>query len=194
MRRLRIWLLGGLVLGSLVALCGCAGSSAEAKQPAAAHAVPKAVDAGPAPTAQAAAATTPATGDALAVGTSAAVPGLPVEPPLPPELNAGVIPRATLNAVLSQGIGRFLRYVRAEPDVIKGRFAGWRITSMFADVPDIHVEVLRAGDTVRRANGRSIEHPEDFKSVWDSMATASELVLDIERAGRPSKLRYTIAH
>ncbi|HEX2678840.1 MAG TPA: hypothetical protein VHM19_19440 [Polyangiales bacterium] len=123
----------------------------------------------------------------------AALDKLPVDSALAPEVNAGVIPRGALNVVLSRGIGRFLRYVRAEPHIVKGQFVGWRILSLFDEVPDVHVAVLRAGDTVRRANGQSIEHPEAFKSIWDSMATAKELVLDIDRAGRPSKLRYTIS-
>jgi type II secretory pathway component PulC len=44
-----------------------------------------------------------------------------------------------------------------------------------------------------RVNGRSIERPEDFKSIWDSLSDATQLVLDIERDGKPSTLRYTIA-
>lgn len=114
------------------------------------------------------------------------------EPPLPVELNAGVISRAALEAELASGIGRFLQQVRAEPSVARGRFVGWRVTSLFANRSDVHVQVLRPGDTVTRVNGQSIERPEQFKALWDAMAKATELVLDIQREGRSSRLRYTI--
>ena len=179
--------------------CACAGSGTQSKQPAPAHAASQVEPTAPAAAASVAAQAAradhaaPAAGaDALTV-TGSAVPALPVEATLAPEVNAGVIARGALEAVLAQGVGRFLRSVRAEPDVIKGHFAGWRVMSLFADAPAVHVQVLRPGDTVRRANGQSIEHPEEFQAVWDSLGTARELVLDIERAGKPSKLRYAIA-
>jgi len=118
---------------------------------------------------------------------------LGTEPPLAVEVNAGVIPRRALQAELARGIGPFLRQVRTEPALARGRFVGWRLIGMFAGRSDVNVLVLKAGDTVRRVNGRSLERPEEFKLVWDSLATASELVLDIQRDGRASKLRYTIA-
>jgi type II secretory pathway component PulC len=114
------------------------------------------------------------------------------EPALPIELNAGVISRALLQAELASGIGKFLQQVRAEPSVARGHFVGWRVTSLFANRADIHVQVLRPGDTVTRVNGQSIERPEQFKALWDEMASATELVLDIQREGRNSRLRYTI--
>jgi type II secretory pathway component PulC len=119
---------------------------------------------------------------------------LAVEVPLGAEVNAGVIERAQLNAILARGIGQFLRSVITEPQNLNGRFVGWRILSLFDGQPAIHVAVLRPGDTVRRANGQSLEHPEAFKAVWDALATAKELVLDIDRNGNRSKLRYTIAN
>jgi type II secretory pathway component PulC len=117
---------------------------------------------------------------------------LPVDEPLPLEMNAGVISRAVLQGELASGIGRFLQQVRAEPNVTRGRFVGWRVITLFPNRSDIQVQVLRPGDTVKRVNGQSIERPEQFKALWDAMATASELVLDIQRDGRSSRLRYTI--
>jgi type II secretory pathway component PulC len=117
---------------------------------------------------------------------------LPVDEPLPLELNAGVISRAVLQSELASGIGRFLQQVRAEPNVTRGRFVGWRVVSLFPNRSDIRVQVLRPGDTVMRVNGQSIERPEQFMALWEGMAKASELVLDIQRDGRTSRLRYTI--
>ncbi|HEX4355195.1 MAG TPA: hypothetical protein VHZ95_19825 [Polyangiales bacterium] len=119
---------------------------------------------------------------------------LNVDPELGREVNAGVIPRPALRAELGRGIAPFLREVRAEPALLRGRFIGWRVLQLYAHRSDIHVLVLRVGDTVTKINGRSIEHPEEFKAIWDSIEQANELVLDIERGGKPSKLRYTIAN
>jgi len=115
------------------------------------------------------------------------------EPALGVEVNAGVIKRSVLAAELSGGIGRFLRQVRAEPAFAKGKFQGWRVLELFAKRSDIRVQVLRPGDTVARVNGRSVERPEEFKVVWDSLKDARELVLDIVRDGHPSRLHYAIA-
>jgi hypothetical protein len=52
--------------------------------------------------------------------------------------------------------------------------------------------VLRAGDMVMRVNGHSIERPEQFTNVWESMRTSGELVLDIRREGRDSRVRYLV--
>lgn len=108
------------------------------------------------------------------------------------EVNAGVIPRAALQAELANGIGRFLQQVRVQAVLARGRFVGWRVLTLFPARSDIQAGVLRPGDLVMRINGESIERPEDFKAVWDSLASASEIVVDIEREGEPSSLRYTI--
>jgi hypothetical protein len=112
---------------------------------------------------------------------------------LAPEVNAGVISRAAFQAELARGIGSFLRQVRTEPAFVRGRFTGWRVLDLFSRRTDVHVQVLRPGDTVSRVNGHAVERPEEFKALWDSLAKASELVLDIQRAGHASKLRYAIA-
>ena len=103
-----------------------------------------------------------------------------------------MIPRAALQAELANGIGRFLQQVRVQAVVSRGRFVGWRLLTLFPARSDIAAGVLKPGDLVMRINGESIERPEDFKAVWDSLATASELVIEIERDGEPSSLRYTI--
>jgi len=108
------------------------------------------------------------------------------------EVNAGVIPRAALKAELANGIGRFLQQVRTQPVVSRGRFVGWRLMTLFPSRGDIHVNVLKPGDTVLRVNGQSVERPEDFKALWDSLAEAPQLVLEIERDGEASSLRYSI--
>jgi type II secretory pathway component PulC len=109
------------------------------------------------------------------------------------DVQAGSIPRALLRAEMANGIGRFLQHVRTKAVVSHGHFVGWRVLSLFAKRPDVRVSVLRAGDTILRINGESVERPEAFKSVWDGLVDAKELVLEIERDGQSSKLHYTIS-
>lgn len=107
-------------------------------------------------------------------------------------VEAGVIPRAALRAELQRGIGAFLRHVRAKPAIVRGRFAGWRVIELFKQRPEIHVVALRPGDTVLKVNGRSVERPEQLKYVWDRLAEASELVIEIERNAQRRSVRYVI--
>lgn len=107
-------------------------------------------------------------------------------------MEAGEIHRGALVAVLAGGVGQFLRRLRAEPKLEKGRFMGWRVVSFAQGDATLRSGVLQPGDTVLRVNGQSIERPEQFKDVWDSMATASDLVLQVQRAGKNSELRYHI--
>lgn len=108
------------------------------------------------------------------------------------ELQAGSITRAALRAELSRGIGRFLQNVKTEAVLSHGHFVGWRLLALFPKRTDVHVQGVKQGDVLITVNGQSVERPEDFKSVWDSLGTAKELVLGIERDGQPSTLRYNI--
>jgi S1-C subfamily serine protease len=174
----------------LICACACGGSVAHTET-----AKPKSK---PQPAAPAAAATPaqpaaapPAQGE---VGADASA------PPAPPaaaaaaatHIEGGDIPRPVLLAVLSRGIGRFLQHVHAEAHLIGGRFVGWRLLSLFDGDPNVQSGALQPGDTVMRVNGQSIERPEQFKNVWDSMATQSELMLLVQRAGKQTQVRYRI--
>lgn len=108
------------------------------------------------------------------------------------EVDAGSIARPTLLGVLSGGVGRFLQHLRVEAHRERGRFIGWRLVDLFPQDPEMQRGVLRAGDTVMSANGQSIERPEQFKNVWDSLATERQLVLVVQRGGKQSQLRYRI--
>jgi len=111
----------------------------------------------------------------------------------PAPIEAGVISRAELRAELGRGVAQFLRQVRPRPVIERGRFVGWRLLALFPERPDIHVKALRAGDTVQRVNGRSLERPEEFQAVWDSLAQADELVIELRRDAQSTKLRYAIS-
>jgi type II secretory pathway component PulC len=109
-----------------------------------------------------------------------------------PVVQAGTIARSALRAELSRGIGRFLQNVKTEAVLSHGHFVGWRMLALFPKRPDVRVQGITAGDVLIRVNGVSVERPEDFKSVWDTLETAKELVLEIERDGQPSALHYSI--
>jgi type II secretory pathway component PulC len=117
---------------------------------------------------------------------------LDAEPALP-KIEAGVISRVELQAELQRGIGAFLRQVRTKPAIQRGRFVGWRVLELYRKRPEVRVLGLRPGDTVLKVNGRSLERPEQLKLVWDGLSQASELIVEIERAGRRCELRYVIA-
>jgi hypothetical protein len=113
--------------------------------------------------------------------------------PALPKIDAGVISRVDLQVEVQRGIGAFLRQVRTKPALQRGRFVGWRVVELFKKRPEIRVLGLRAGDTVLKVNGRSLERPEQLKLVWDGLLEASELTIEIERAGRRCELRYVIS-
>jgi hypothetical protein len=141
----------------------------------------------PAPKAEAAAApAAPAPAPATSAGEPAA-PGV-----LPPSYDAGEIRRDTLMAVLAAGPGRFLQRVKVKKaSDAQGRFAGWQIVQLFPGETDVS-SVIVPGDTLVRVNGQSVERPEQFKTVWDSLALSSELVLTVRRSGQQSDVRYRI--
>ncbi|MDD9944019.1 MAG: hypothetical protein OXU20_23450 [Myxococcales bacterium] len=123
---------------------------------------------------------------------TASADGMP--PPLPQRVDAGTIPRATLVQVLSAGIPRFLQRVPVERFPDSGRFLGWRLLSLFEDQPEIAQQsVVQPGDVIVRVNRHSIERPEQFASVWQSLAGGSEIVFDILRGDQPSSVRYLIS-
>jgi hypothetical protein len=203
MQMLRRRAIGCLLASSVLWVIGCAGSASGRVEHAKAEQAPP-----PAP-AQAAPAQPPAVGQQASPPAPPPDPGPPAPsadsgppPPaaeplpdavLPSELDAGDIPRPTLLAVLAGGVGRFLQNVRLEPQLDRGRFVGWRVVELFERTPELKQRsVLRPGDTVSHVNGQSIERPEQFKNVWDSLATESQLVLSVTRGGKHSQVRYRI--
>jgi type II secretory pathway component PulC len=105
----------------------------------------------------------------------------------------GVIPRSALVSVLDAAPGVFLQHVDSEPRFVSGHFVGWKLVAFFPGDPRFAGIDLRAGDVVTRVNGQSIEHPEQLMEVWNELRTSKELVVEVEREGRPRTLRWTIS-
>ena len=109
--------------------------------------------------------------------------------PAPPETQGSIV-RADLESVVAAGLGRFLGYVGTEPHLDNGAFVGHRITALRGEV--LPQSGLQLGDTVVAVNGQSVERPEQAMAVWNSLSVASELSLDVLRAGEPQTLRFRI--
>jgi hypothetical protein len=107
-------------------------------------------------------------------------------------VSTGTIAREELLPVLDGGLGRFLQHVETEAAFHKGTFVGFRIVSLFPGEPAFASLDLRPGDTVTRINGKSIERPEQAAAVWETLRTASNLVVDYRRNGEKHALRFTI--
>lgn len=107
-------------------------------------------------------------------------------------LAAGVIPKASLQAELARGIGRFLQQVQVEPQHLNGRFVGWRVISLYEGRSDVRVQGLAPGDVVTRVNGMPIERPEQFWKVWQQLSAARAITLDLRRAGQRGKVRFAV--
>jgi type II secretory pathway component PulC len=113
-------------------------------------------------------------------------------PPPKPAIPAGTIARSELLAVLDKSPGAFLQHVDVSPRFSGGRFAGWRIASLFpGDDRFAHCDV-QAGDVVLRVNGRAVEKPEQLMEVWQLLRSAPALELDLDRNGEPRTLRWPI--
>jgi type II secretory pathway component PulC len=109
-----------------------------------------------------------------------------------PADGSSTIARAELDAVLDAGLGRFLQGVETEPVLEGGRFAGFRLVSLYPDDPRLAGSEPRAGDVVVRVNGQSIERPEQAMRVWEELRVASELAIEYRRDGEAREVRYPI--
>jgi hypothetical protein len=117
-------------------------------------------------------------------------PERPVGPKRPvPE---GHLRREDVMEVLSAGVPSLLQKVEVEPSMDReGRFRGWRVLRIRD--PLLASGDLQQGDVVRRINGQPVETPYQFFDVFQSMAFAPELLLDIERGNESRALRYPIS-
>jgi len=98
----------------------------------------------------------------------------------------GVIQRAELDGYLKRGPQQFIQLVQVRPTFRRGRFFGWRVVEYRGPGP------IRPGDIVVRINGRSMERPAQFMSVWNRLARETEVVVSLVRENRPVTLRFPI--
>ncbi len=107
-------------------------------------------------------------------------------------VTSGEIARVDLIPVLDAGLGRFLQGVGTEPDVVEGRFQGFKLTRLYPDDERFQRLDLQPGDTITRVNGQPIERPEQAIRVWEGLRVASELMVEYSRNGEPREIRFAI--
>jgi hypothetical protein len=113
----------------------------------------------------------------------------------PPDDNLGAHPysgsidRAGLIAIVDQGLGRFFGHLRLAPVMDGKRFMGFAVSGIDPVWGDIG---LQPGDIILRVNGQAIERPEQAMAAFESLRVASEVMVEITRAGVPATLRYRI--
>jgi type II secretory pathway component PulC len=100
--------------------------------------------------------------------------------------------RQKLNAVLDQGPAVFLQGVRVRAQKTGDGFGGWEILSLDAADGRFARVDLGPGDVVTKINGRSVERPEQFSEVFESLRAAPELVVEYRRHGELRELRFPI--
>jgi general secretion pathway protein C len=101
----------------------------------------------------------------------------------------GLLDRTGLNAVIDQGLGRVLARIKLSPAMRSGRFEGFRVTEID---PTWSSAGLFVDDVILRLNEQPIERPEQALLAFESLRVASEVVLELNRAGEKVWLRYGI--
>lgn len=115
----------------------------------------------------------------------------PVEPlAAGAESLTGAVTRPDLLDVLGRSAGDFLRLVEIEAEVRDGTFEGWRIATLPEGTP-AWIDVQR-GDVVTSVNGMPLERPEDAQAIWETLQVASEVRIDLTRAGERRSVRIPI--
>jgi hypothetical protein len=101
----------------------------------------------------------------------------------------GTLTREGIVAIVDGGLGRFLQHLALEPSLEAGKFRGFRVASID---PAWHGAGILSGDVITRVNGHPIERPEQALTAFESLRTASEVRVDLTRAGVAESVRYRI--
>jgi len=111
----------------------------------------------------------------------------------PARTQVHTVDRSAVRAVVARGLGAFLQHVDIDdkPVFVQGRFHGFAIAKLTDPTFWTGVDI-KPGDVVVSVNGLPIERPEQAQVVLDSLATANELRVALERDGQPRELVYSI--
>ena len=107
--------------------------------------------------------------------------------PAPP----GALWRKDVNAVLDEGLGRFLQRVALEPEVQQSAFVGFRVVELKPPEWWQGVDIL-PGDIVTLVNGMPIEKPTEAHDAFESLRKSDKLTVKYLRAGEARELTYSI--
>ena len=93
-----------------------------------------------------------------------------------------VLSRSDIDAKLKDPTALY-KGARFGPDIVEGKITGYKIFH----VPDDHMFYAlgaRNGDSVRRVNGMPLTDTEKMLEIWNSVKTAENITIDIERQGK----------
>ncbi len=103
----------------------------------------------------------------------------------------GALFRQDVNAAVEEGLGYFLQRVSVDPEVVDGKFRGFRIVEL-RPIEWWQGVDLRPGDIVTQVNGMSIERDIDAYQAFQSLRSAPALRVTLVRAGAPRELVFSI--
>jgi hypothetical protein len=107
--------------------------------------------------------------------------------PAPP----GALWRRDVNAVLDEGLGRFLQHAELDPEVQAGAFVGFRVLELRPAAWWQGVDLV-PGDIVMQVNGMPIEQPTEAHAAFESLRQAAQLRVKYMRKGEARELTYSI--
>ncbi len=107
------------------------------------------------------------------------------EPEGPAPLSA--LKREDVDRAIDAGLGYFLQHVAVEPDVVSGKFRGFRIVQMTPDSYWQGVELF-PGDVVTSVNGMPIGRETEAYAAFQALRQAKELRVAYIREGEAREL------
>jgi type II secretory pathway component PulC len=118
-------------------------------------------------------------------------PTVQVAPPTKQSAPPGSLWREDVNITVEEGLGYFLQRVSVEPEIVGGKFQGFRIVELRPAEFWRGVD-LRPGDVVTRVNGMPIERDIDAYEAFQSLRAATSLRVSILRGGEKREIVYAI--
>lgn len=118
-------------------------------------------------------------------------PTVAVAAPQKPSAPPGALWREDVNFTVDEGLGYFLQRVSVEPEIIAGKFQGFRIVDL--KPADFWQGVdLKPGDVVTQVNGMPIERDIDAYEAFQSLRAAPTLRVSLLRGGERREIVYSI--
>jgi type II secretory pathway component PulC len=108
-----------------------------------------------------------------------------------PSAPPGSLWREDVNFTVEEGLGYFLQRVAVEPEIVGGKFQGFRIVDLRPAEYWQGVD-LRPGDVVTQVNGMPIERDIDAYEAFQSLRAATLLRVSLVRGGMKRELVYAI--
>jgi hypothetical protein len=108
-------------------------------------------------------------------------------------LRPGVLRKAVVQETVKEGLGRWLSNVDIAPALSGGRFRGWILERFYPGHPCFTDIDLRPGDIVLRINGHGLEQVNQSFTLFSSLASAGQIVVEYVRDRKPLRLVVAIA-